>query len=110
LQVIDVNDNVPQVSLSETSISIIESATKGTKLLTAMASDRDSGDNGAAGIKYTLTNDEGRFSIDATGTVSLLAALDRETKDSYTVTVIATDGGSPALSGSATFDVEVRRL
>ena len=65
--------------------------------------DADVGSN--SDLSYSLASgaDSNAFSIDSkTGTISNNILFDRETKDSYTLTVRATDNGTNPLSGSAT--------
>ncbi|KAK7005338.1 protocadherin alpha-3, partial [Biomphalaria glabrata] len=51
------------------------------------------------------------FRIDAgTGVLSLVVPLDRETVPSYTLHIVAQDGGTPMLSSTATVTVVVADL
>lgn len=58
---------------------------------------------------YSITNSSAYpFAIDAeTGALTLTSALDRERVDSYSLTVVATDDGFPALSCSALVVIRV---
>ena len=65
--------------------------------------DADVGSN--SDLSYSLASgaDTNAFSIDSkTGAISTKILFDRETKDSYTLTVRATDNGALQLSGSTT--------
>ena len=70
--------------------------------------DADVGSN--SDLSYSLASgaDTNAFSIDSkTGTISTKILFDRETKDSYTLTVRATDNGTQPLSGSATVVITI---
>ena len=49
-------------------------------------------------IFYQLSNDEGRFAISSSGSITLVNSLDRETTDRYNLTVTAFDRGQPQMS------------
>lgn len=68
----------------------------GSRLFLLPAIDRDNGENGTI-AKYTMSG-EAPFELQMEGDVPALVlreALDREVKDSYTVTVTAEDSGTP---------------
>ena len=70
--------------------------------------DADVGSN--SDLSYSLVSgaDTNAFSIDSkTGTISTKILFDREAKDSYTLTVRATDNGAQPLSGSATVVITI---
>ena len=56
---------------------------------------------------YQLANDEGRFSIDDNGRITLAASLDREFTDSYNITVTVTDRGQPPRTATEHLFLEV---
>ena len=63
---------------------------------------------GSSGIRYSLS-DSTVFGVDATtGIVSLSRLLDRETKDQYSITVVATDQRQPPQSSTALLNVAVQ--
>uniref|UniRef100_A0A671TFT5 Cadherin domain-containing protein n=1 Tax=Sparus aurata TaxID=8175 RepID=A0A671TFT5_SPAAU len=106
VQVSDVNDNVPEFSVAEYQVEVLETESVGTSLLTLSAVDPDEGANGR--IRYSLRGGEGRFDIDpVSGMVSVAAALDRETKAEYNLLVVAEDQGRPARSATASLLVQV---
>ncbi|KFO35535.1 protocadherin Fat 4 [Fukomys damarensis] len=96
---LDVNDNSPAF-LSPKLTYIPENTPIDTVVFKAQASDPDSGPNSY--IEYTLLNPLGnKFSIGTIdGEVRLTGELDREEVSNYTLTVVATDKGQPALSSS----------
>ena len=71
--------------------------------------DEDSGSNGQ--VTFTILNDpDNTFSILQTGnlaTLTLREQLDYESTTHYQLTILAHDGGNPALSSSATVEVRV---
>ena len=98
--VADVNEP-PEFSVETASRTIAENTTTGVAIgAPVTATDPDTGDTPA----YTLGGtDAAFFDIDAsTGQLQTQAALDHETKSSYTVTVAASDGAL-----TATVDVTV---
>ncbi|HET6425430.1 MAG TPA: cadherin domain-containing protein, partial [Planctomycetaceae bacterium] len=95
-------------TVNPASFTTNENRANGTAIGTVTASDPDAGQTRT----FTITggNTNGAFSIDpATGvlTVSNSAALNFETTPQFTLTVTATDNGSPARSGSATITVSL---
>lgn len=56
---------------------------------------------------FQLTNDEGRFSIDDEGRITLLAGLNREARDSYNLTVTVSDRGQQPRSTTDYLYIEV---
>ncbi|XP_029959676.1 protocadherin gamma-C5-like isoform X10 [Salarias fasciatus] len=108
VDIIDVNDNVPEVTVTSQTGSIREDSAPETVVALIQARDLDSGVNG----KVTLSIPPGLpFKLNsAFGThysLTTARALDRETVPEYTVVVKATDGGSPPLSSQTTFVVKL---
>lgn len=103
----DVNDNAPQFQRTPYQVQVSEGAAIGTQLLRVYTSDADQGLNGD--VFYSLENQHGHFTIDeATGQISLTKELDRETSDTYVLTVVAHDAGlETRLSSSATVHIQV---
>ncbi|NXG10268.1 PCDA2 protein, partial [Sakesphorus luctuosus] len=101
LQVLDVNDNAPEVWVTSLSVPVPEDASVGTVVALLSVSDRDSGTNGRVRCWVWPS---GPFGLEATflGSYSLVLreALDRERVSEYEVEVRAEDGGSPALRAS----------
>nr|XP_023651622.1 protocadherin Fat 4 [Paramormyrops kingsleyae] len=107
VQVDDDNDNVPLFAATSFHASVPEDAPTGTDVLLVNGSDADAGLNGV--ISYSLTGGDGQFSINpATGQIITSSLLDRETRASYELLVVASDGGQPlGLTSSATVSVLV---
>ncbi|XP_065131077.1 protocadherin gamma-C5-like isoform X5 [Paramisgurnus dabryanus] len=108
LEIIDVNDNTPEVTLTSLTSPIREDAEIGTVIALISAVDLDSGDNGkvtlrvSPGLPFKLNSAFGEHY-----TLVIDGRLDRETIDEYTVVVTATDSGSPSLSSQKTFVVRL---
>lgn len=91
--VLDVNDNRPRFEKTLASFRVTENALNGTAIFRANATDRDAGD--FARITYSLSGaGDGDFCVERdSGVLSVCAALDRERRALYELTVRATDGG-----------------
>uniref|UniRef100_A0A8C3QZA6 Cadherin domain-containing protein n=1 Tax=Cyanoderma ruficeps TaxID=181631 RepID=A0A8C3QZA6_9PASS len=98
LEVLDVNDNAPEVRVTSLSVPVPEDASVGTVVAVLSVSDRDSGANGRVRCWVWPASP---FGLEATfaGSYSLVLreALDRERVSEYEVEVRAEDGGAPAL-------------
>ncbi|XP_054244983.1 protocadherin alpha-5-like [Indicator indicator] len=98
LEVLDVNDNAPEVWVTSLSVPVPEDASVGTVVALLSVSDRDSGANGRVQCSVWPTSPFGLESKFA-GSYSLVLreALDRERVSEYEVEVRAEDGGKPSL-------------
>ncbi|NXB66876.1 PCDAA protein, partial [Struthidea cinerea] len=100
LEVLDMNDNAPEVWVTSLSVPVPEDASVGTVVALLSVSDRDSGANGRVRCWVWPASP---FGLEATfaGSYSLVLreALDRERVSEYEVEVRAEDGGAPALRG-----------
>ncbi|XP_066053677.1 protocadherin alpha-2-like [Chamaea fasciata] len=108
LEVLDVNDNAPEVRVTSLSVPVSEDASVGTVVALLSVSDRDSGANGRVRCWVWPASP---FGLEATfaGSYSLVLreALDRERVSEYEVEVRAEDGGAPALRASRGLRVPV---
>ncbi|XP_064159770.1 protocadherin Fat 3a isoform X4 [Anguilla rostrata] len=96
VEVVDVNENLYAPYFSDFALTgfVKENARIGTSVLQVNARDDDTGRDGD--IQYSIRDGSGlgRFSIDEeTGIIYTTDMLDRETKDSYWLTIYATDRG-----------------
>ncbi|XP_069390115.1 protocadherin Fat 3a isoform X7 [Paralichthys olivaceus] len=96
VEVVDVNENLyaPYFSHFALTALVKENVRIGTTLLRVTANDDDTGRDGE--IQYSIRDGSGlgRFAIDEeTGMIYTTDMLDRETKDSYWLTVYASDHG-----------------
>ncbi|XP_013765833.1 protocadherin alpha-2-like [Pundamilia nyererei] len=108
LEIVDVNDNAPQISVTSLMSPVKENAEIGTVVALVTVTDKDGGQNGLTtcklkdSIPFKLkSNYKNYYSIVVNG------QLDRETLSQYSVTIIATDEGSPPLSSSAVITVHI---
>ncbi|XP_048088042.1 protocadherin alpha-2-like isoform X4 [Alosa alosa] len=108
VEIVDVNDNPPDVSLTSLVNTIREDASKGTTVALITISDKDSGKNGNVHAELSgmtpfklLTNYKNYYSIVVDD------VLDRERIAVYNVTIIASDEGTPPLSSTSAFTVHV---
>ncbi|XP_049685664.1 protocadherin alpha-2-like isoform X4 [Accipiter gentilis] len=101
VEVLDVNDNAPEVWVTSLSVPVPEDAAVGTVVALLSVSDRDSGANGRVRCAVWPAAPFGLVATFA-GSYSLVLreALDRERVSEYEVEVRAEDGGAPALRAS----------
>nr|XP_060152298.1 LOW QUALITY PROTEIN: protocadherin alpha-3-like [Globicephala melas] len=108
VEILDTNDNVPELVVKSLSLPVLEDAPLGTVIALISVSDGDSGANGQ--VTCTLTHHV-PFKLVSTFknyySLVLDSALDRESMANYEVVVTARDGGSPSLSTTASVSVEV---
>ncbi|XP_077559071.1 dachsous cadherin-related 1 [Haemaphysalis longicornis] len=110
LAVTDANDNAPAFDRDTYHASVPEVADPGTSVLQLSASDRDEGRNALLrySIRHTPDTYSQWFHVDPrTGLVTTRTPIDCETSPVPRVTVLATDGGEPPLSASATLLVTI---
>uniref|UniRef100_A0AAY4BDK9 Protocadherin gamma-C3 n=1 Tax=Denticeps clupeoides TaxID=299321 RepID=A0AAY4BDK9_9TELE len=107
VEVVDVNDNVPEIVLSSLSSPVREDARADTVVALVSVTDRDSGLNKQVsleiqpGLPFKIKSFRNYY------TLVTSAFLDRETTAAYNVTLSATDGGTPPLSSQKTIQVDV---
>ncbi|XP_068021792.1 protocadherin alpha-6-like [Melanerpes formicivorus] len=101
VEVLDVNDNAPEVWVTSLSVPVPEDASVGTVVALLSVSDRDSGANGRVRCWVWPSSPFGLESRFA-GSYSLVLreALDRERVSAYEVEVRAEDSGQPSLRAS----------
>ncbi|CAH0723464.1 unnamed protein product, partial [Brenthis ino] len=90
VEVLDLNDNLPNFEVDFYNISIVENLPNGFSVLQVMAADRDQGDNAA--FSYELRDASGAFAVDARSgwlTVRDQTVLDREQHSSLRMKVYA---------------------
>uniref|UniRef100_A0A287A9K1 Protocadherin alpha 13 n=1 Tax=Sus scrofa TaxID=9823 RepID=A0A287A9K1_PIG len=108
VEIVDVNDNAPEITITSLALPIQENAQVGTVIALISVSDRDSGANGQVTCSLTphvpfklVSTFKNYYSLVLDGT------LDRESVASYELVVSARDGGSPSLWATARVSVEV---
>ncbi|WAR00850.1 DS-like protein [Mya arenaria] len=93
MNILDVNDNVPEFYPRNYSKNIQDSTQPGSEVITVQATDPDSGTYGHILYSIFSGNGENRFTIDAkTGTISVHQSLP-STEQLYRLVVDARDGG-----------------
>ena len=104
IRVEDINDNPPVFKPSSYKISIPENQGLGKTIVNVNATDKDP----FGGLTYSLHSPNNMFMVDpASGKISAVSELDRETTEYYNLTVRATDGDSPALSDTAVVEIRI---
>uniref|UniRef100_A0A663EWA1 Protocadherin beta-15-like n=1 Tax=Aquila chrysaetos chrysaetos TaxID=223781 RepID=A0A663EWA1_AQUCH len=108
VEVVDVNDNAPEVVVSSFSSPLPENALPGTVVALFTVRDRDAGANGK--ISCAL-EDQLLFSLRPAYKnyyeLVTVSTLDREETARYTLAVTAADAGSPPLTTTQTFTVDI---
>ncbi|KAM6924077.1 protocadherin alpha-4-like isoform 6-T6 [Xenentodon cancila] len=108
IEVVDVNDNAPTISVTSLLKSVNEDASIGTAIALVSVSDKDGGKNGMVSCKISNSvpfklesNYKNYYSLVVDG------PLDRETSPEYNISITATDEGSPPLSNTSVIHVHV---
>ncbi|XP_075131599.1 protocadherin gamma-B2-like [Leptodactylus fuscus] len=108
IEVIDENDNVPEISITSLSSPIPEDSAVGTMIALIEIHDKDSGKNGEVDCKLS---EDLPFSLvlssDNYYRIVTTSSLDREKISRYNITVSATDRGSPPLSSRRIIVLEI---
>ncbi|NXO03198.1 PCDBF protein, partial [Rhinopomastus cyanomelas] len=108
VEVLDENDNAPEIALTSLSTSIPEDAPPRTVVALFSVRDRDSGDNGRTecaidgDLPFSVTP-----TVDSYYELRTSAALDRERTAEYNITIRAEDWGARRLSSEETISVQV---
>ncbi|XP_065130968.1 protocadherin alpha-5-like isoform X7 [Paramisgurnus dabryanus] len=108
VEIIDVNDEVPEISITSLVNELREDSSPGTMVGLITVKDRDAGKNGAVQLKL---KDSMQFKLENTykNRYSLVVnnQLDRESAHKYNVTITAIDEGTPPLSSTSVITVHV---
>ncbi|XP_036433698.1 protocadherin gamma-A2-like [Colossoma macropomum] len=108
IEVADINDNAPIISIISFSQAIPEDSAPETVIAMLNVKDLDSGKNGQ--VKCSIARDA-PFKIKSTSTnffsVVTDQLLDREKVSEYNITITATDEGSPSLSTSKILNIKI---
>ncbi|XP_066572847.1 protocadherin alpha-8 isoform X6 [Amia ocellicauda] len=108
VEVIDVNDNAPEISLTSLVGTVKEDANVGTVIALITVLDKDGSKNGnihcelSAGVPFKLQSSYKNYYSLVVG-----GALDRESASQYNVTITAADEGTPPLSSTSVITVHV---
>ncbi|XP_047661045.1 protocadherin alpha-2-like [Tachysurus fulvidraco] len=108
IEVVDVNDNAPEISVTLLMSSVSEDIKPGTDVALLTVSDKDSGTNGKVNCKL-LAPSPFKLQLSYKNSYALVVneALDRERVSQYNVTVVANDEGTPSLSSSNVITIHV---
>ncbi|XP_041709823.2 protocadherin alpha-4 isoform X12 [Coregonus clupeaformis] len=108
VEVVDLNDNAPEITVTSLLNTVKEDAKEGTVIALVSVLDKDGGKNGVVHCKvknkvpFKLeTNYNNYYSLVVDG------PLDRESASQYNVTITATDDGTPSLSSTSVITVDV---
>ncbi|XP_077330284.1 protocadherin-10-like isoform X1 [Lithobates pipiens] len=108
VNLLDVNDNAPEVILTSVSTPVMEDAPPGTVIAVISVMDRDSGDNGDVNcdipknVPFQLHSSYKNYY-----TLVTTEVLDREAVSEYNITISARDFGSPPLMTKKIITVQV---
>nr|XP_014343935.1 PREDICTED: cadherin-23 [Latimeria chalumnae] len=106
LMVLDENDNSPVFNPPTVTTNLQENSPPGFSVIQITATDADFGPNQQ--LSYRIQSGaQDRFLIDPVSGVIKVAnvSVDREERDNYRLTIVATDHGTPPRSGSATLNI-----
>ncbi|XP_030359922.1 protocadherin alpha-C2-like isoform X14 [Strigops habroptila] len=107
VNIVDANDNAPEVVLTSLYSPVPEDAKAGTVVALMSVTDQDSGLNKQVslrippGLPFTLNSFKNSYTLVTQGN------LDHEKAAAYNITVTATDSGSPPLSSQKVIYVEI---
>ncbi len=108
VDVIDINDNKPQINIMSKLTTISENSNPGTVVTVINAQDPDAGENGkidcsiVENIPFTLKSTNANFFSLVTD-----GDLDRERESEYNISVTCADEGVPSLSSSVTLSLQI---
>ncbi|KAM4875266.1 uncharacterized protein RHO17_007711 [Thomomys bottae] len=111
INVLDVNDNEPTFPQSIYKVQLFENIANGTLVIKLNASDEDEGSNRE--VVYSFSSDVSspvlkKFNIDPiTGEIRTKGKLDYEDTKAYELQVIASDKGTPQMSGHCKVSVKL---
>ncbi|XP_066284098.1 cadherin-23-like [Branchiostoma lanceolatum] len=106
----DTNDNAPVFSPAAYTAEVPENATVGYNVVTIVASDSDLGVGGTFDYNIVAGNaPDNIFAVDSSGNlyVTSIAYLDYEATTVYTLSVTATDQGTPQLTSTARVGIQI---
>ncbi|NXK49590.1 PCDC2 protein, partial [Chauna torquata] len=107
VNIVDANDNAPEVVLTSLYSPVPEDAKAGTVVALMSVTDQDSGLNKQVslrippGLPFMLNSFKNSYTLITQG------SLDHEKAAAYNITVTATDSGSPPLSSQKVIHVEI---
>ncbi|XP_030648875.1 protocadherin gamma-C5-like [Chanos chanos] len=108
LDILDINDNKPEIILKSLNSPVLEDAPVGTVVALISAKDLDAGDNGK--VELALKSDLPFTLKPAISNHYALVTdktLDREQHSVYTIQIVAADSGSPRLTSEKQITVDI---
>ncbi|XP_066446747.1 protocadherin gamma-B1-like isoform X17 [Eleutherodactylus coqui] len=108
IEIIDVNDNAPEISITSSSNLLPEDSAPGTVVALIKVHDRDSGENGE--VQCIIKGDLPFELISSIGNFHRIVTkhfLDREQVASYNITIQASDKGSPEMTSRKLIQLEI---
>ncbi|KAJ8338471.1 hypothetical protein SKAU_G00374370 [Synaphobranchus kaupii] len=106
VEVMDINDNPPELSQPIYFGSVLENSPKGKSVLKVAATDVDLDSDGK--LTFRIVDTQRSFSINTkTGVIATQAVLDREQKAEHIIEVIVSDNGTPGLRSTGTVVIQV---
>ncbi|XP_049895542.1 protocadherin gamma-C3-like, partial [Epinephelus moara] len=108
IEVLDVNDNTPEISVTSLLNSVKEDASIGTAIALVSVLDKDGSKNAMLNCKVS-NNVPFKLELSYKNYYSLVVdgPLDRESSAQYDISITATDEGSPPLSSTSVINVHV---
>ncbi|XP_045202941.2 protein dachsous-like [Mercenaria mercenaria] len=118
IEVLNINEIPANIYItyltSDATPRIPENASKGYVVARVSVSDPESPDTDNSDIAVSLQGGDSRFKLESTSsrTFKLLVdkSLDRELKAAYNLTIVAADSGSPPLSASKSFLLQIQDI
>ncbi|KAK6055934.1 cadherin domain protein [Cooperia oncophora] len=107
VSVLDQNDNPPLFERSEYVLQVMESESVGYTLVTVRAEGGDAGETVTYKLLENGTHNDYVTLDEAKGVLKLAKGLDYEKEKLLTLTIVATDSGSPPLSSEAIVTIQV---
>ncbi|XP_023251895.1 protocadherin alpha-8-like [Seriola lalandi dorsalis] len=109
VNIVDLNDNTPQIEVTSFSRAIPEDARLGTTVALISVLDKDSGLNGKVICSF---NEDVPFTLspstqDNMYSIVTKSPLDREKQSIYDVTIVAKDAGVPSLSSEKSITIVI---
>uniref|UniRef100_A0A3Q3Q0K2 Cadherin domain-containing protein n=1 Tax=Monopterus albus TaxID=43700 RepID=A0A3Q3Q0K2_MONAL len=109
INIVDLNDNAPEIEVTSFSHALREDSKPGTTVALISVKDSDSGLNGkvmcyiSQGLPFLLTPSLQNSMY----TIATKMLLDREHQSQYNITIIAKDAGEPPLTSEKTINIVV---
>ncbi|XP_027864164.1 protocadherin alpha-3-like isoform X4 [Xiphophorus couchianus] len=108
IEVVDVNDNIPEIVVTSLMNLVKEDAEIGSVVALVTVTDKDGGKNGETRCKL-VGSTPFKLNVNYKSYYSLVVdgPLDRESRASYNLTIIANDDGVPSLSSTTVINVQI---